>query len=164
MRYPKKIEKEINLLAALIYGKLDTEGHWRMKMFSTDELLKVFHIKSNILYRQLGYLKQKGYVEYTSPKENRAGKVKTLHNLDLDGNIVDEALASLDKFKPTKLKILSAMHTINECTTNEIKYFIEDTPRSTIARVLLELERDGRVESLVETYKGSNLENKWRLI
>ncbi|WKV24053.1 hypothetical protein PSYJYH_000018 [Bacillus phage PSYJ-YH] len=163
MRYSKKIEKEINLLASLIYCKLDEEGHWRMKMFSTKELLEVFPIKSNIFYRQLGYLKQHGYIEYVSPKENRAGKIKTLVPVEFDGEVDHETLSNMDKFKPNKLKIISALKTLDECTTNDVKYYLDDTPRATISRILLSLEREGIVESLVETHKGSNIENKWRL-
>lgn len=164
MRYSIKIEKEINLLASLIYSKLDQDGHWRAKIFFTEDLMESFKTTRVVIYRQLRYLANHGYISYTSPKENRAGKIKTLQTLEYDGTINEEAFISLDKFKTNKVKVLSAMHTLKECSTNEVKYLIEDTSRATVSRLLLMLEREGIIESLVETYKGSNIENKWRLV
>lgn len=164
MRYSTKIEKEINLLASLIYAKLEEDGHWRMKMFLKRDFLETFKVKNVVFYRQLGYLRDHGYIEYQSPKENRAGKIKSLKLVDMDGEIHPKALSSLDSFKPSKIKILSALYKLGESTTNDIKYFLGDMPRATISRILLSLEREGKIESLVNTYKGSNIENKWRLI
>lgn len=163
MRYSKQIEKEINLLASLIYAKLDEEGHWRMKMFFKREFLETFKVKNVVFYRQLGYLKDHGYIEYISPKENRAGRIKTLKLVDMDGEIHPKAISSVEGFKPSKIKILSAMYKLGDSTTNDIKYFLGDMPRATVSRILLSLEREGKVESLVETHKGSNKENIWRL-
>lgn len=163
MRYSTKIEKEINLLASMIYSKLDQDGHWRAKIFFTEDLMETFKTTRVVIYRQLRHLKEFGYISYVSPKENRAGRIKTLQTLEYDGTIEPEALESIDKFKSNKLKVLSAMYTLKSATTNEVKYIVGDASRATVSRLLLMLEKEGKVESLVETYKGSNLENIWRV-
>lgn len=164
MRYSIKIEKEINLLASLIYARLEEEGYHRMKIFFVEDLEKTFKVKRQVIYRQLKYLRDKGYIRYSPAKENRAGKLRILEVVILDGEIHEDSLDRIEVFRANRLKIMSAMLKLGQATTNEVKYLLGDVPRATVARLLLAFEKEGKIESLVETYKSSNKENIWRLI
>lgn len=164
MRYSIKIEKEINLLASLIYAKLEEDGYHRMKIFFVEDLADIFKVKKQVIYRQLKYLRDFGYIKYSPAKENRAGKLRVLEVLILDGEVNDEAFNYLETFRANRLKIMSAMLKLGQATTNEVKYLLGDIPRATVSRLLLTFHKEGVLDSLEETYKGSNKENTWRLI
>lgn len=166
LRYSTELEGEINLMSALLYAKLEEDGHWRKKIFHIESLMSYFKTGKANMYRQLNYLKDFGYIEYTKPYENKPGTVKTLKIVNCDSSIDVDALKRLPKFNSTRLKILTALSAMGQASTNQIMHYVETQSRSTISRVLLELQKANMIYSFCKVphkERPNVMENIWEV-
>ncbi|WDS60657.1 hypothetical protein BC7_00060 [Bacillus phage BC-7] len=161
MRYSTKIEKEINLLASMLYTHFEDQGCYRKRPINAELLAKQFKTSKSNIHVQLRYLMHSGYISYDKAYESVSAKVKTLKVVDFDGYVDYNQLSRLPKFHPNRIKILSELSSKGVLTSKQIWCNIKDIPRTTVSRIMLELKR---LELVKQENAFETRESNWRLI